>query len=97
MKEVKAYICEFCPRRKARISAALVSRHESRCSYNPENHGCLTCCHFSNGEGIYNTLEFGEDHEHTYRTNDCELGLISHSKADPGTIVQKCERWEAKP
>ncbi len=47
MTEVRAYVCDFCPRKKRLASASGAKRHEARCFYNPSRRACATCQHFS--------------------------------------------------
>src|SRR5690242_20492654 len=40
--EVKAFVCDFCPRKKRYSSNGIASRHEARCFYNPATKACAT-------------------------------------------------------
>jgi hypothetical protein len=47
MKEVTAFVCDFCPRKKRFAVRGAAKRHESRCFYNPATRACATCANFN--------------------------------------------------
>lgn len=52
MREVVAFLCDFCPPRKARRFAgkSYAKRHEDNCFFNPARRACATCEHFCKPE-----------------------------------------------
>ena len=53
MKEIKAYVCDFCPptqKPRARINKTLAVKHEAWCFWNPATRSCVTCCFLAQDE-----------------------------------------------
>lgn len=99
MKEITAYVCEFCPRKKARMSKSKTVTHEAICFYNPARKACVTCAHFSNGEGYHDTCWGGEHQQTSYRTNECELDVIANATGPDnpaGDLQHDCAKWIPK-
>ena len=42
-KQVVAFVCEFCPRKKRFAVKGAATRHENSCFYNPARRACATC------------------------------------------------------
>jgi hypothetical protein len=97
MKEVKAFVCDFCPRKKRFAQRGTALRHESRCFYNPVRKSCATCKNFYKERGDkpdYSTGYPG-DPGGLY----CELGILPiymGPEEPPKTMTSECEKWELR-
>lgn len=68
MIEVKAYKCDFCPKRYAERSKA--RRHEEKCFHDPSNRSCKTCGNLQFEDGPYCEAEI--EIEHPFYHDQCE-------------------------
>lgn len=88
MKEIAAFVCEFCPKRRPYKVKSSAKRHEKRCYRNPETHSCATCGNFGWEEDIHDYLEGGEHVQIVGKAPYCEVGLITE-----GQMTTKCPQW----
>jgi hypothetical protein len=96
MTEIKAYVCEFCPRKKARMSKSRTAKHESICFYNPERKACATCGNLERYEEIYNTLHDGQDFEHSYFVQNCKVDYFNVIQPEAAPWMKfrfGCDKW----
>ncbi len=92
MKEVTAFVCDFCPRKKRFAFRSTARRHELKCFYNPAMQACATCANF-NFVPYYNEYDTGYSHGGP----ECSKGLLN--KLDEFTTSElrsECEGWQPK-
>lgn len=95
MKEVTAFVCDFCPRKKRFAKRGTALRHELRCFHNPTQRACVTCKHFEMVKPYYEfETGYGEDGGPL-----CELGILPIDmgpEQPPQIMTSECEKWEEK-
>jgi hypothetical protein len=88
--EVKAFTCDFCPKKKRFASRGGANRHESFCFYNPIRHACATCKHFE-FVPYYSEAETGYSEGGPY----CEIDKFNTTEGEQPLRVE-CEFWESR-
>lgn len=95
MREVTAFVCEFCPRKKRFAVRGTAIRHELQCFHNPARKACASCAHFTYIKGTYeNDTGYCEDGP------VCEkemLNPILPGEPASSQYRSECEGWSAKP
>lgn len=95
MKEVTAFVCDYCPKKHRYAARGTVLRHEQICYWNPARRACVTCEHFSN-EPHYFEYDTGYSEGGPW----CELGLLpikgDNPEKFPKWYTADCEKWEPK-
>ena len=92
MKEVTAFICDYCPRKRRFAARGTAVRHESRCFYNPIRKACASCAHFE-------MLRGSRDHETGYFEDGgpyCAKGALNDGPEIRTQLRSECELWEPK-
>jgi hypothetical protein len=90
VKEILAFICDFCPRKKRFAVRATAVKHESRCFYNPATRACATCGNF-NYVPDYHEIDTG----YSEGGPECAKGMLGTS-TEESPLRSKCEGWEPK-
>lgn len=91
MTEVKAYVCDFCPRKKRFAQKGTTARHEARCFYNPTQKACATCANFNYERDYYEPeTGYGEGGP------ECSKGLLNNDPEASTQLRNHCEGWEPK-
>ena len=86
MQTITAYICEFCPQKKARMSKGRTKKHEAQCFYNPARRACASCGNYTKATGI------GEDCEGPY----CEADNFNKPQPEEPAYAMfryDCDQW----
>ena len=91
MKEVTAYVCDFCPRKKRFAHRGTAVRHEAQCFYNPVRKACATCANFE-FVPYYNEYDTGYSEGGPY----CSKDLLISDPEKPNQMRADCEGWEPK-
>jgi hypothetical protein len=92
MKEVTAFVCDFCPRKKRYASRTTAIAHELSCFYNPARQACATCVHF-------NFVPYYHEHDTGYSEGGPECGKNMLATLDEFTTSElraDCDGWERK-
>ncbi len=92
MKEVVSFLCDYCPKKRARRFAgkSYAARHEKNCFWNPARRACATCEHFGKPE-----KEINDDGYSYWSDMYCaEDAFNKSSEEDPRRF--DCPSWKLK-
>lgn len=89
--EVRAFVCDFCPRKHRFGAKGAATRHELRCYHNPAKQACATCRHL--------TVPRYEPETGYGGTPECAKDLLPviNGPGEPeGKFRSECSEWESK-
>ncbi len=90
--EVRAFVCDFCPRKARWSTRSIANRHEAKCFYNPARRACVTCAYFS-------MEDTSIDSDHDSKSPCCGLDLLpvpATADRPERALNFDCEHWEAR-
>jgi len=90
--EVKAFVCDFCPRKKRFAARGTAERHERRCFYNPVRRACASCAHFKLEPYYYES-----DTGYSDGGPSCAVDALNRDPKALTVLRSECQLWEPKP
>lgn len=88
--EVRAFTCDFCPRKKRYATRHNAHIHEDRCFFNPVRQACASCKFFT-----YIKHYSEADTGYSEGGPVCELDYLNRTPGEP-ELRSECDKWERR-